>query len=135
MNATPINKIDGLVMPDGLNAQGRRAHDIITTYLKAHRRTDTGGGKAFYSPSQWKERGEQYGTESCLIVTYDGGALRPVLNMDEAYALDCVARITGRGKGVPYALYEGMQTKLREAGLYFEECTGWFSAVYSTEQL
>ena len=34
----------------------------------------------------------------------------------------------------PYGLYEGMQAKLREAGLYFEECTRWYSAVYSAHR-
>lgn len=32
-----------------------------------------------------------------------------------------------------YALYEGLQEKLHEAGLYFEECTNWYSAVYRVQ--
>jgi hypothetical protein len=56
-----------------------------------------------------------------------------VFNLDAAYELDCAHyRKTGKSRE-PYALYEGMQEKLREAGLYFEECTRWYCAVYSTE--
>ena len=74
-----------------------------------------------------------YGAKSHLVVVYDGGTIRPVFSMDAAYDLDCaVYRETGK-KREPYALYEGMQAKLREAGLYFEECTGYYSAIYSLE--
>jgi hypothetical protein len=81
---------------------------------------------------EWKAREEKYGTESHLIVVYDGGALRPVFSMDAAYDLDCGHYQQTGKKREPYALYEGMQEKLREAGLYFEECTGFYAAVYST---
>jgi hypothetical protein len=128
-----INKASALDMPGHLDEKGRRAYEIITAYLRAHGRTDTGGCKALYAPSEWRARDEQYGTESHLVVVYDGGAMRPVFSMDAAYDLDCDNyRQTGK-KREPYSLYEGMQEKLREAGLYFEECTRWYSAVYSTE--
>jgi len=129
----PIDKIADLNMPAGLDDAGRRAYEIIVAYLKKHGLTDTGGCKAFYSPAEWKAREEQYGAESHLVVVYDGGAVRPVFSMDAAYDLDCeIYRETGKPR-TPYSLYEGMQDKLREAGLYFEECTRWYSAVYSTE--
>ena len=132
MSALKIAETRDLDMPDGLDDAGRRAHEIITAYLSAHGRTATGGGKAFYSPTEWAAREEKYGTESHLVVVYDGGALRPVFSMDAAYELDCAHyQKTGDGRE-PYALYEGMQEKLREAGLYFEECTRWYAAVYST---
>ena len=122
-----------LDMPADLDVAGRRAHEIITAYLKAHGRTDTGGCKTFYSPAEWTAREAQYGTKSHLVVVYDGDAMCPVFNMDAAYDLDCASyRQTGKTRE-PYALYEGMQKKLREAGLYFEECTGWYSAVYSVD--
>lgn len=127
-----LKKDHDLDMPEGLDDAGRRAYEIITAYLRQHERTSTGGCKAFYSPAEWKDREERYGTDSRLIVVYDGGALRPVFNMDAAYAADCAYYETVRRPREPYQLYEGMQEKLREAGLYFEECTGWFSAVYST---
>jgi hypothetical protein len=125
----PINEpINDLDMPEGLDGPGRRAYEIITAYLRAHGRTGTDGCKAFYAPSTWDQ---EYGTRSHLVVVYGGEALRPVFSMDAAYDLDCAHyRQTGKSRE-PYALYEGMQEKLREAGLYFEECTRYYCAVYS----
>ena len=122
-----------LDMPKVLDDAGQRAHEIIVAYLKEHDCAETGGCRAFYSPAEWKDREEKYGTDSHLVVVYDGGALRPVFSMDDAYEHDCDNYQQTGEKREPYALYEGMQKKLREAGLYFEECTGWYSAVYSTE--
>lgn len=122
---------NNLNMPEGLSDLGRKAHAIITAYLADHGRTDTGGCKAFYSPAEWAAREERYGTGSHLVVVYDGGALRPVFSMDAAYDLDCARYEETREKREPYALYEGMQDKLREAGLYFEEATRWYCAIYS----
>lgn len=128
---TKLDKTRDLDMPEGLDNAGRRAYEIITAYLKEHDLTYTGGCKAFYSPAEWKGREEDYGTESHLVVVYDGGDMRPVFSMDAAYDLDCaIYQETGQSR-TPYSLYEGMQDKLREAGLYFEECTRWYSAVYS----
>ena len=133
MNATALDKTADLDMPKDLDAAGRRAYEIIMAYLQEHGRTNTGGCQAFYSPAAWVAREEQYGTKSHLVVVYDGGAMRPVFSMDAAYDLDCGNyRQTGKARD-PYQLYEGMQKKLREAGLYFEECTRWFSAVYSID--
>jgi hypothetical protein len=133
VSATTVDKSHDLDMPEGLDAQGRRAHEIITAHLRDHGLTDTGGCKAFYAPAEWRVRGEPYGARSHLVVVYDGGALRPVFSMDAAYDLDCAHyQRTGTSRE-PYGLYEGMQAKLREAGLYFEECTNYYSAIYSVE--
>lgn len=130
---TPIDKTTDLDMPEGLGDLGRRAHEVIVAYLKEHGFADNGGCQAFYSPAEWAAREEKYGSRSLLVIVYDGGAVRPVFSMDGAYDLDCaVYRETGK-KRKPYSLYEGMQAKLREAGLYFEECTGYYSAIYSVE--
>jgi len=122
-----------LARPENLDAAGIRAHEIITTYLRDHGRTHTGGCKAFHSPIEWRVRGEAYGQRSHLVVVYDGGDLRPVFSMDAAYDLDCAHYRKAGTSREPYGLYEGIQMKLREAGLYFEECTNWYCAVYSVE--
>lgn len=135
-NALGIHKLDkghDLDMPPGLNDAGQRAHKIIVEYLKRHDLTHTGGCKAFYSPAEWKDREEKYGTDGHLIVVYDGGDMRPVFSMDAAYDVDCAVFAETRQTRKPYSLYEGMQAALRDAGLYFEECTGWYSSVHSTE--
>ena len=129
----PLDKVTDLDMPAGLAEPGRRAYEIIVAYLKEHGFSDNGSCKAFYSPAEWVAREESYGTKSHLVVMYDGGTMRPVFSMDAAYDLDCaIYRETGATRK-PYSLYEGMQDKLREAGLYFEECTGYYSAIYSAE--
>ena len=126
-------KTTDLNMPESLDEPGRRAYEIIVAYLKERGVSDNGGCKAFYSPAEWAAREESYGTKSSLVIVYDGGAMRPVFSMDAAYDLDCaIYQETGK-KREPYSLYEGMQAKLREAGLYFEECTRWYSAIYSAE--
>lgn len=124
-------KTHDLDMPDGLSDTGRRAHAIIVAYLKDHNRTDTGGFKTFYSPAEWSAKGQEYGGRSHLVIAYDRGPLGPVFSMDHAYEHDCAHYERTGVSREPYALYEGMQNKLREAGLYFEECTGSYCAVYS----
>jgi hypothetical protein len=131
VNETTRDKDGDLAMPEGLADPGHRAYEIIVAYLKERGFSDNGTCKTFYAPAEWAAREESYGTKSHLVVVYDGGAIKPVFSMDAAYDLDCaVYQETGK-KRKPYSLYEGMQDKLREAGLYFEECTNWFSAVYA----
>ena len=127
----PHDKTADLDMPEGLAEPGRRAYEIIVTYLKEHGFSDNGTCKAFYAPAEWAAREEAYGTQSHLVVVYDGGAIRPVFSMDAAYDLDCANyQETGKTRA-PYSLYEGMQKKLHAAGLYFEECTRGYCAIYS----
>jgi predicted aconitase len=103
-----------------LSEQGQRAHAIIVAFLTELGLTSTGGCTPFYAPAEWKRRGEKYGTSSHLVVVYDGSPAKHVFNMDRAAEED-----------EPYAAQEALQAKLHEAGLYIEECTGWYSAVYS----
>lgn len=121
--------------PEGLDADGEKAYAIVFAYLVSKGMIDTGGCKAFYSPAEWRKRGEEYGCTSKLIVVYDGGDLRPAFNMDAAYDLDCMVCDAFGGQPPnyqPYSTYEGMQEALKAAGLYFEECTRWYAAVYAS---
>lgn len=114
--------MDNLSVPPKLSKKGTEAYKVIMAYLKKHDHTRTGGCRAFYSPKEWQVRGEEYGTKSELLVVYDGGDLRYCFSLDACYetgAKDC------------YSLYEGMQAELEKIGLYFEECTCWYSAIYS----
>lgn len=75
----------------------------------------TGGGcRAFYAPEEWKDRGEEFGTMSDLVIVHDGGDLAPWFNLDY-----------GR-----YGLNDRMQDALARKGLYVEQCTSWYSAIY-----
>jgi hypothetical protein len=127
--------IPELRMPIGLSPSGFLAHESIVDFLQAKGLTNTGGCRAFYSPQEWAERGEEYGKRSILVVVYDGGDLRPAFNMDAAYDADCaLVQEFGRPEGYqPYALLEAMQAELKKLGFYFEECTRWYGAVYPIE--
>ena len=105
---------NGIQKPVGLSDLGEKAYKIITDLLIEREMTYTGGCRSFYSPREWKERGEQYGLDSQLIIVYDGGDLRPCFCMNEGF----------------YQSYSNMQAALFKIGCYFEECTGWYAAVY-----
>ena len=62
-------------MPEGLSPKGEAAYDAIMACLKKHEATNTGGCRVFYSPQEWAERKETYGTKAELIVVHDGGDL------------------------------------------------------------
>lgn len=106
--------------PDGLDESGRKAHEVIVAYLESHKLTRA-DARLFYSPEEWAARGEQYGLGSKLVVAYDGAAARGCFNMDACYDAGS------------YEPYEELQRLLGEHGLYFEECTGWYSAVYEEQ--
>lgn len=105
-----------LDMPEGLSAKGRLAYDAIVGLLRQKRMTYTGGCRAFRSPKEWEARGERYGCKSELVVVYDGGDLGQFFSLDQAEP--------------GYGLYEEMRKALALAGVYAEECTGWYAAIY-----
>lgn len=91
------------------------AKAIVALCRKVHKREPTGGGcKAFYSPAVWRARGEEYGLESLLILVHDGGDLAPMCNMDYE----------------DFESYAQLRDTLRPLGVYLENCTSWYSAVY-----
>jgi len=73
-----------------------------------------GGCKAFYTPDEWVDRGERYGTESALIICHDGGDLARYFSYDY-----CI-----------YECIEEMNSALEKIGYFAEQCTGWYSAIY-----
>ena len=105
-------------MPDDLSEDGQRAWKAIVTLLM----TDdplmsTGGCRAFRSPMfHLNVQGESYGKGSELIVVYDGGDHRPY------FTLDCESD----------ELRERMNSMLEPLGMYLEECTSWYAAVYKS---
>ena len=104
-----------LAIPHGLSPEGRVAADTILALLDARSTTYTGGCRAFYSPAEWRARGEAYGTDALLILVHDGGDLAPYCN----------------------PLYEDRDAMraLRDAlavhDLYAEQATGWYTAIYA----
>tara|TARA_R110000824_G_scaffold107488_2_gene253809 strand:+ start:1767 stop:2195 length:429 start_codon:yes stop_codon:yes gene_type:complete len=105
-----------LAKPEGLSTKGSAAYDLIMSYLTKHKLTYTGGGKAFYSPQEWAERGELYARGSILVVVYDGG------DQGEAFSLD---------KGYPTYTHVNTMTELLMANdMHYEEGTTWYGGVY-----
>jgi len=104
----------GWVIPGQLSAKGCEAAAVIVAFLKERDISDPCGGGRFYTPDEWAERGEQFGLGSLLIITHDGGEHAPAFNWDyEAYGL-----------------VEALRQALLKIGVYVEQCTSWYSAVY-----
>ena len=101
-------------IPAGLSKQGRAAAKAIVEFLTEHGMTDHGGSGKFYTPREWRDRGEEYGTRSLLIITHDGGDHAAAFSWDYEQ----------------YELMEQLRGRLSKIGVYVEQCTSWFSAVY-----
>ena len=103
-----------LECPDDVTPLARKAHKVIVDFLVKHDLVHTGGCRAFHSPGEWAARGEEYGTKSLLVVCHDGGEVRYAFSYDA----EC------------YTLVDGLQDELKKIGVYAEQCTSWYSAVY-----
>ena len=103
-----------LAKPENLSKDGKKAYSVIRAFLKKFDKEYTGGCKAFYSPQEWKERGEDYGLDAELIVVHDGGDLSHIFNLNYG----C------------YELNENMIETLRENSVWMESCTCWYAAIY-----
>jgi hypothetical protein len=97
---------------------GRKAAEMIVLYLSEVGLGWTGGCRAFYTPQEWQERGEEYATDSELVIVHDGGDLSYLLNWDKFLDQS------------DYQRFEELQHRLKRMGLYIEGCTCWYSAVY-----
>jgi len=106
---------DDFNIPTGLSRSGRRAALAIVKKAQAIFGSDSSGGgcTAFYTPKAWKERGEEYGHGSELIVVYDGGDLYELF-----------------GSFAAPNLCDAMTDTLDGLGLWYEPCTGWYCAIY-----
>lgn len=102
-------------IPEGLSPEGEKAWELVTTFFVENKMTDTGGCKTFYSPKEWQEKGNRYGTKSVLIVVYDGGDVSKVCNIDKEN----------------YDLNEHFCKFMNKFGYSFEECTCWYGAIYA----
>lgn len=71
-------------------------------------------GDAFFcSPKVWRERGEEYGTTSDLLLVYDGSYLYDILNMYDGDIF-----------------YESIWNICQKHDYFFELCTSWYCAFY-----
>lgn len=116
-----------LAMPNGLSARGFQAWELIVQFLARHSLTDAGGCKAFMDPKEWKARGGEYGTRSVLIVFHEGGDIGHAFSYDRCYE-------RGSGRASSYAKLEAMSDELKKIGLYAEQCTRRYSAIYEVQK-
>jgi len=101
-----------LDIPTPLSRKGRKAAAVIKKFMKSNG-FSTGGSKMFYTPAEWRDRGESYGTTSELVFVYDGGDLHSIVNHEFGYQAA-----------------EQLRQLLENVGVYYECCTGWYSAIY-----
>ena len=118
MTTKTITPVDPTIaIPKGLTRKGRQAATAILKRLREASldgKVETGGCRLFYSPKEWKDRGEEYGTEGILVVVYDGG--------------DAYHHFSYNTEAVSYL--DKMAEALKKVGVHAEACTGWYSAVY-----
>ncbi len=101
-----------LDVPAGANETQRLIHSTIMRVVGHD--AYTGGCRAFYTPDQWKARGELYGLNAALVVCHDGGDLPLYFNYD--YQAD--------------RMIDKMNKALEAIGYYAEPCTSWYTGIY-----
>ena len=101
-------------IPQGLCRAGNKAAEALRQFCLKHDLTHT-GGRVFYTPAEWRARGESHGLHSLLIITYDGGACRSVLSLD----------------GYDYPKLEAFAKILDGFDVYAEEMTHWYAAIHN----
>ncbi len=108
-----VIQMTGFDIPKGLSREGRAAAKAIVALAKKYG-LEPGDSRVFYTPKEWRERGESYGTSGELVVVYDGGDLASLMTMDYGYKL-----------------FDELMGALNAHGCFPEQCTGWYSAVYT----
>lgn len=105
-------------IPTGLSAAGRKAAFAIRNFAKEKSLFYTGGVRVFYTPEEWRSRGEAYGTSSELVVVYESADIR--------YA----ASLKGADEHGSYKLNDALCHRLQQIDVYLEEGTTWFGSIY-----
>lgn len=100
--------------PEGLSADGEKAYAAIAEFLRERDLLWSGGCKVFYSPEEWRKRGEKYGLTSELVIVHDGGDHAAAFSYDHEQ----------------YKVIDALRERLLPLGLYAEQCTSWYSAIY-----
>lgn len=110
---------DNWAIPTGLSRKARKlAHAIVK--LANKRDWSSGGQKVFWSPKEWKNKGEPYGCGSELIILHEGGDHAPFFSLDySSYAGS-------------YDQYEEQSKFLQSHGFWIEGLYTWSSAIYES---
>jgi hypothetical protein len=106
-------------MPDGLSLAGQQAYATIIIFLTERDLLHSGGQKqVFWSPAQWAQRQEDFGRGAELIILHDGGEHAGAFNLDYER----------------YQLHDELTVRLDAHGLWCEQQTSWYSAIYTKEK-
>ena len=108
-------------IPEGLCPKGEAAAtallEAVATWAREtwNREPWAGGCRAFRSPAEWAESGNEYGHGALLVVVHDGGDMASLLNFDYGDARAVSRQVSA----------------LQSVGAYAESCTSWYTAIYS----
>ena len=106
---------DNWAVPTGLSRKARKLAKAIAKLAK--QRDWNAGQKVFWSPKEWKEKGECYGLKSQLVILHEGGDHAPFFSLDHSY-YDGWER------------YEEQLKFLSQHGFWIEGLYTWSSAIY-----
>jgi hypothetical protein len=109
-------------IPEGLSERGMEAFRTVVTMANRFGMLENTDQRIFYSPAEWAARGEDHGLKSELIIVYDGEEIGKLFSFDQDARSD-------------YAHMEAMREELATLGMYSEECTCWYSAIYEIKPL
>lgn len=100
-------------IPANISDAGRRALAELMAVAREFNDGELSGGvdRPFVHPSEWTER---YGRDSEVVVIHDGGPFAPILNWDYC----------------AYDQIEALRQRLEPLGMFAEQCTCWYSAIY-----
>lgn len=107
---------DNWAIPTGLTRKTRKLAHAIAKLAK--QRNWYAGQKVFWSPQEWRNKGECYGRDSGLIILHEGGDHAPFFSLDHSY------------DSGSYEQYEEQIKFLEAHGFWSEGLYTWSSAIY-----
>lgn len=109
---------DNWAVPTGLSRKARKLAVAIAKLAK--QRDWNAGQKVFWSPKEWKEKGEHHGLNAELVILHEGGNHAPFFSLDHSYD-------TGS-----YDQYEEQLKFLSQYGFFCEGLYTWSSGIYES---
>lgn len=114
-----MNVNEDFIIDNELSQEAQQACNVIIGRMLSTLTQISGGGcKAFHDPKSWNDRltenPDGYIGDPVLIVCHDGGDQARFFNYDYC----------------DYDAVNSMMDSLNEIGLYSEQITSWYSAIY-----
>ena len=110
-------KLDsGWDVPTGLTRESRAIAYAIRKVAEQNQ-WNSGGQKVFWSPAEWREKGERWNSD-ILNLLFEGGDHAPSFSLDYSYNRN------------GYSDYELMLELLKEHGVYSEQYFSWAGGIF-----